>query len=200
MTTPLQDISSIAPLAADGKNKKPADPVVADYEEGKRLLESHNYGQAAVSLHNALLGYEEKGDEAGIANASNQLGHVCLARKEYEQAKRHYQRALEICEKLQDPMSQIALQKQFVAVYCGLKDYSQAITVCLDLLDRYYMNNDPRGTIKVMEEMATIYLASGERGKAADAYRTVASIHRNFQHRTTAEGYLKKARELEEAA
>jgi tetratricopeptide (TPR) repeat protein len=200
MTTPLQDISSIAPLAADGKNKKPVDPIVADYEEGKRLLANHNYGQAAVSLHNALLGYEEKGDETGIANASNQLGHVCLARKEFEQAEKHYQRAWEICEKLQDPMSQIALQKQFIAVYCGLKDYTQAIAVCLDLLDRYHMNNDPRGTVRVMEEMATIYLAAGEKAKAADAYRTVASIHQNFQHRTTAEGYLKKARDLEEAA
>ena len=79
--------------------------------------------QAAVAFHNALFGYEEKGDENGIANASNQLGHVCLARKEYEQAKRHYQRAWEICEKLQDPMSLIALSKSYL-VYRGLKRLS----------------------------------------------------------------------------
>ena len=48
--------------------------------------------------------------------------------------------------------------------------------------------------------MAEIYLDAGEKAKAADAYRTVASIHQNFQHHTIAEGYLKKARDLEEAA
>jgi hypothetical protein len=32
--------------------------------------------------------------------------------------------------------------------------------------------------------------------KAADAYRTVASIHKNFRHDNIAEGYLKKAAEL----
>jgi tetratricopeptide (TPR) repeat protein len=198
MTTKLQNINSIA--AADGgKNEKPVDPVRADYEEGKRLLEGQNYGQAAVSLHNALLGYEEKGDDAGIANASNQLGHVCLARKDFEQAKKHYQRAWVICEKMHDPMSQIALLKQFIAIHRGLNDHQRAIETCLDLLDRYHMDNNPQGTVEVLEEMASIYLAAGERLKAADTYRTVASIHKNFKHQTTAESFIQKAKELEEA-
>ena len=118
MTTPLQDISSIAPLAADGKNKKPVDPVRGRLRRRKTVSGKPGITvRLRSALHNALLGYEEKGDETGIANASNQLGHVCLARKEFEQAQKHYQRAWEICEKLQDPMSLIALQKQFVAVY-----------------------------------------------------------------------------------
>ena len=85
MKSTLQDIQSIAPMSEEKKDRDD-DLVRASYEEGKRFLESRNYAQAAVSLHNALLGYEERGDEAGVANASNQLGHVCLARQEFAAA------------------------------------------------------------------------------------------------------------------
>lgn len=200
MSTNIQNINSIAPLADAGKTAKSDDPVLADYEEGKRLLEVGEYGQAAVSLHNALLGYEEKKDEAGIANASNQLGHVCLARHDFESAGKHYQRAWDICEKLHDSMSLIALEKKFVLVYRSMKQYRRAIDICLDLLDKYHANNDPSGTVAVLADMADLYMESGDKGKAADAYRTVASIHRNFKHNTTAESFLRKAKALEEAA
>lgn len=199
MKNSLQEINSIAPMP-DTKEDRDDDLVRASYEEGRRFLANQSYAQAAVSLHNALLGYEERGDEAGVANASNQLGHVCLARQDFAMAQRHYQRAWDICEKMQDQMSQIALQKKFLEVYCGLRDFRKAIEICLDLLDRYYQNNDPRGTVEVLEQMAEIYISSGERGKAADTYRTIASIHRNFKHPGTAESYEKKAEDIEKAA
>lgn len=199
MKNTLQDIKDIAPMSGASGGRSD-DPVRADYEEGRRFLENQSYAQAAVSLHNALLGFEERGDEAGVANASNQLGHVCLARQDFEQARAHYQKAWDICETMQDPMSQIALQKKFIEVYCGLKDYRKATEICLGLLDTYYHNNDPRGTVELLEQMATIYVASGDRSKAVDAYRTVASIHRNFKHLNIAESYEKKAAEIEQAA
>lgn len=199
MTTTLQNIDSIAPMTG-GKNADPADPVRADYDEGRRFLQNREYSQAAVALHNALVGFEERGDEAGIANAANQLGHVCLARKEFVPALEHYQRAWEICEKLQDQMSMIALQKKRIEVFRGMNDHSKAIATCLDLLDSYHHNNDPRGTVEILEEMALIYLDSGNKVKAADAYRTVASIHRNFRHHSIATSYEKKAEDIEQAA
>lgn len=199
MKSTLQDIQSIAPMSEEKKDRDD-DLVRASYEEGKRFLESRNYAQAAVSLHNALLGYEERGDEAGVANASNQLGHVCLARQEFAAALKHYQRAWDICVKMQDEMSQIALQKKFLEVYCGTGDFRKAIEICLDLLDRYYHNNDPRGTVETLEQMAAMYISAGESGKAADAYRTIASIHRNFRHLSMAENFEKKAEEIEKAA
>lgn len=200
MKNQLQNINSIAPLSDAGQSVKPADPVQADYEEGKRFLGNGNYTQAAVAMHNALLGYQEKGDEAGIANSSNQLGHICLAKQDFEQALNHYQRAWKIIEKLNDAASLMSLEKQFVVVHRGMKQYRQALDCCLSLLDRYHANNDPQGTVTVLEDMAEIYLESGQKDKAADAYRTVASIHKNFKHQATAEAFFKKARELEEAA
>ena len=200
MSTSIQNINSIAPMAGAGESAKYVDPVRADYEEGKRLLEIGEYAQAAAALHNALLGYEEKQDQAGMANASNQLGHICLAKNDFEQAGKHYQRSWDICEIMQDSMSLTSLSKKFVLVYRGMKQYRQAVDVCLDLLDRYHANNDPQGTVAVLTDMAEIYLESGEKDKAADAYRTVASIHHNFKHHTIAESFAKKAKELQEAA
>jgi tetratricopeptide (TPR) repeat protein len=196
MSKTVQPIQSIAPMQG-GKKRESSDPVQADYEKGKEFLQKNEISQAAVALHNALIGYQEKEDEQGIANASNQMGHVCLACGEFDQALVHYNRAWEICEKLHDTMSMLALSNQFVKVYRGQRQFKMAVNVCLDLLDRYHGNNDPRGTVTVLEQMVEIYIEAGDKEKAADTYRTIASIHANFKHKNIAEGYLLKANEIE---
>jgi tetratricopeptide (TPR) repeat protein len=196
MTEPvgkLQDINSIM------KTKGTSDPVQADYEKGKEFLQKNELAQAAVALHNALVGFEEKGDQNGIANASNQMGNLCLARKDYEQALKHFQRAWDICEGQHDAMSLLALSNQLVAVYKGQGQFERAVSICLDLIGKYQDNNDPRGTVEVMERMAEIYIEAGERGKAADTYRTIGAIHANFKHKNIADGYILKAESLEKA-
>jgi tetratricopeptide (TPR) repeat protein len=197
MSKTVQPMQAIAPMQDGKKPEAPVDPVQADYNKGKEFLQKNELSQAAVAFHNALIGYQEKGDQQGIANASNQMGHVCLARGEYDHALAHYNRAWEICDKLDDPMSMLALSKQFILVYRGQGQFKKAITVCLDLLDKYHGNNDPQGTVNVLEQMAEIYIKAGDKEKAADTYRTVASIHANFKHKNIAEGYLQKAREIE---
>lgn len=197
MSKTVQPIQIIAPMQDGKKAETSIDPVQADYEKGKEFLQKNEISQAAAALHNALIGYQEKDDQRGIANASNQMGHVCLARGEYDQALLHYNRAWEICDKLDDPMSMLALSNQFVSVYRGQGQFKKAITVCLELLERYHGNNDPQGTVAVLEQMAEIYIEAGDKEKAADAYRTIASIHANFKHKNIAEGYLRKATEIE---
>ena len=198
MSESVQSIQSIAPMQ-DEKKTEIVDPVQADYEQGKELLQKNELSQAAVALHNALIGYQERKDQQGIANASNQMGHVCLAKREYDQALSHYNRAWEICEKLHDPMSMLALSNQLVLVYRGQGQVKKAIGICLDLLEKYHDNNDPQGTVAVLEQMAEIYIEADDRAKAADTYRTIASIHANFKHKNIAEGYLQKAKDLEKA-
>ena len=195
MTENLQSIDSIGTMGKP-KSAAPSDPLQAEYEEGKRYLENQEYGQAAVALHNALVGFKEKKDEAGIANASNQLGHVCFAREEYTSALNHYQHALEICEKSNDRMSILAVLKRILEVHKKLKQYEMAIKVSLELLDHYQDNRDPQGTVMILEEMAKVYLMFGKKEKAADAYRTIGSIHKNFRHETIAAGFMKKAEQV----
>lgn len=190
----LQDIQTIGPMA--GGSAGDQGPVKTEYENGKKLLEQGNYGEAAVALHNALLGYEEKKDEVGMANASHQLGHLCMAKEDYDKAAEHYGRTRELCEKLDDPLSLFALSKVLVEVYIGQKKFDKAINACLDNLDVYRGNNDPRGAVEVMEKMVDIYLLADEKDKAADTCMTIASVHRNFKHAGIAESFEKKAAEL----
>lgn len=194
MSTTIQNMNDIGPMAGGGK--KASDQVTADYEEGKRFLQNGNLAQAAVSFHNALLGYEERGDKTGVANASNQLGHVCMAKKDYVGAESHYHRSLQLCEEFGDAMSLFTLSKRFVEVYRGQEKYDKAIEACLDLLETYQKNNDPRGTVELLENMAGIYIEADQAGKAADTYRTIAKIHRNYKHNSIADSFDEKAREL----
>ncbi len=198
MSSPVQNINNIAPLDEENIKKSPSDPVQADYEEGKKFLENGNATQAAVALHNALVGYKERDDKNGIANASNQIGKVCLHREEFEKAKQHFDCAWEICDDLGDPASLLALLRQYTQVYIGMAQYDKAIEACIDLLGRYQDNNDPRGSVETLEKIAEIYLKAQETKKAADTYRTIASIHANFKHDTIAEGFMKMAQQLEE--
>jgi tetratricopeptide (TPR) repeat protein len=197
MSSKLQDINSITSAPDKSGNKKPSDPLQAQLEEGKRFLENDETGQAAVALHNALLGFEEKNDDTGIANACNQLGLVCLARAENEKALAYFNRVYEICDKANDRMSLLAVSKQSVIAYKGLHQYDNAIKTCLDMLDWYQDNRDPQGAVTTLELMADIYEKAGSYGKAADACRTAASIHKNFQHETLAGKLIEKAEELE---
>ncbi len=195
MTDNIQSIENIGPVGKP-ETKKPSDPLQAEYEEGKKYLENQEYGQAAVALHNALVGFKEKNDEAGIANASHQLGHLCFARNEYTNALQHYERALAICDKSNDRMSILAVMKKIVDVRTRLNQYNEAIKDCLTILDHYHDNRDPQGTVTTLEEMAEIYFKAGKIEKAADTYRTIASIHKNFRHDNMAANFMKKAEQL----
>ncbi len=190
----VQPIGTIA--RADGADKKPTDPVQAEFEEGKEFLEKREFGQAAVAFHNVLKAHEEKNNQEGIANAAYQLGHVCLEREEFELALSHYQRAWDIIESMNDPMSLFSLSTKLVEVHRGLKNYRKAIDISLDLIEKYNINNNPEGTVNTLEIMADIYLESGDKQKAADALRTIASIHSNFRHKNIAKRFEQKAKEL----
>lgn len=194
--TTLQPIGNIAPV---DQKKKSSDPAQAQYDEGKEFLEKKELAQAALAFHNAFLAFEEKDNQNGIANASNQLGHVCLQRQEYEKALKHYQRAWDICEKQDDPMSLIALSQQLISVRQGLKQYPEAVKLCLELLESYDLNNNPQGAVEILERMADIYIETGDKAKAADGYRTIASIHAKYKHKNIAERFMEKSQALEEA-
>ena len=147
-----------------------------------------------------MRGYEEKKHQDGIANASNQLGNVCLEKGDFEKAKDHYQRAWAICDRFEDPMSLLALSMQLVVVHRGLNDNAKALELCFDMLDTHNLNNNPQGTVTTMETIADIYLAQDEKIKAADTYRTIASIHSNYKHKKIAEKFITRAKELEAEA
>jgi len=187
-------------MEMDQEPMEAKDPGQADYDQGKELRQAGDEALAASCFHNALIGFEQNGDDKGVANASDQLGDICAGREEHEKAIEHYQRAYDICDKENDMFSLIALQKKIVVSKKGLKQYDAAIKIYLNVIDIYSGYNNPGGTVAVMEELAKLYLEIGERHKAADTYRTIASIHKNFKHTTQAKEFTDKATQVEQGA
>jgi tetratricopeptide (TPR) repeat protein len=176
------------------------EPVQVDYAKGKELRESGDDAQAASCFHNALISFEQDGNEKGVANASDQLGDICAVREEHEKAIAHYQRAYDICHKENDKFSLIALQKKMAVSRKDLKQYNEAVKIYLNVIDIYSGYNNPSGTVATMEELAELYLDIGERQKSADTYRTIASIHKNFSHNIQAKEFMDKAAQVEQGA
>lgn len=187
-----------AQLMNGGGTQEELSQAASDYEKGKKFLEEGETPQAAAAFHNALLGFEEEKDDRGIARAADQLGDICLQRKEPDAAQNHFLRALGICEGFKDHHSILLLKKKLVAVARQQENHEAAVALYLELLDIYSDNNNPAGAVQALEELAEVYVKMGENSKGVDAYRTAASIHANFKHRRNAENLLAKAAELEE--
>ena len=199
MNDPMQSLQNVAPQGA-GPKEDPAltDPAKADYKVGREFLAKGEYAQAAMALHNALHGFEEQGNEQGVANAADRLGDVCMAREEYRLALDHFQRAKAICEKQHDLFSVTALNKKKAVAHRRLGELDQALALLFDVFDHDSQLRNPKGTVEVLEAIAGVYQEQGERRKGADALRTIATIHKNFKHTRLAEEYEERARQAEQ--
>ena len=193
----IQPLNSIGP-ADSGREDGPSDPAKRDYIEGREQYKAGNYAQAAAAFHNALKGFEEQGDEQGIANACDRLGDTCLARGEYALALENFQRAKAICEKMEDSFSVLALHKKMALAHRELGELDQALALLFDMVEHYHLTRNPQGVVDTLTATAEVYIAQGKPDKAADAYRTISSIHRNFRHRRLAEEFACKAEALEQ--
>ena len=201
MSTSIQPLSSIGPAdpekAREEELKK--DPAKRDYLEGREQFKKGDHSMAAMSFHNALKAFEEKGDEQGVANASDRLGDVCLAKKDFAAALEHYRRAYAICEKEEDSFSTLSLNKKIAAIYREQGELDKAMEIIFDMVEHYHLTRNPKGMVEVMAVIAQLYQEKGENQKAADTYRTVSSIHKNFKHKRMAEEFAALADELEQA-
>ena len=173
-------------------------PGTEDYNKAKELLAAGDHAQAAALFHNALITYEQSGDEKGLANAADQLGDICVLRQDHEKALNHFHRSYEICEKLADPFSLLSLRKKMAASLWAMKQHEDAARMLITILDTYGTYNNPAGAVITLEELAKLYLDMGERDKAADTYRTVASIHKNFKHKRQAAEFQDMVSKIEE--
>jgi tetratricopeptide (TPR) repeat protein len=197
----MQPLESIGPIDGgeqQGLNVAPQELTQAqkDYKEGRDHLKNDDLPQAAMCFHNALKGFEQDGDQVGVANASDRLGDVCLAREEYENALAHFERAHAICKKEDDPFSMMALNKKRAVAYKKLGRFDEALEVLFTLFDHYAETRNPQGSVQILEVIAEVYVLQGEKEKAADAFTTIASIHSNFGHETEAGQFREKAEQV----
>ncbi|MDX9835315.1 MAG: tetratricopeptide repeat protein [Desulfobulbus sp.] len=195
----IQPLSNLKPMTEESSGEDLA-PARKDYLEGRKLYSQGDYTEAAQAFHNALRGFEEQGDEQGVANAADRLGDACLARDEFAMAIANYRRAFAVCEKEDDIFSQISLNRKMAAAYRKLGDHEKAIELLFNMLEHYQFTNNPQGAVDILTIIAETYAEQGERERAADAYRSVASIHTRFKHARQAAGFNKLAESLEQEA
>lgn len=175
---------------------KISDPAKEEFDRGCQFMENHDLAQAANAFHNALLDYKERGDDKGIANASDKLADICLERGDHGKALPHLERAMVICESANDDLSMTALRKKYARAYEGTGEYNKALEVYLVLLETYKAFSDPGSAVRTLEAMAKTYLALNDREKAADALRTAADIHLSFKHTRHAAELETRAQEI----
>ena len=195
----IQPLESLKPMAGESAGED-LDPARKDYLEGRKLHSQGEHTQAALAFHNALRGFEEQGDEQGLANAADRLGDACFAREEYAMAIANFRRAFAVCEKEDDSFSQLSLNKKMAAAYRKLGDREKALELLFDMLEHYRLTNNPKGAVEVLVVIAEIYAEQGDRARAADAYRSVASIHARFKHARLAAEFDQQAEALEREA
>lgn len=179
------------------ETEEPKDSTNKDYEEGKIFLGKGDLGQAANAFHNAFIEYEQNNNQEGMANCSDRLGDVCMERKEYEKAINHYEKAFEIIKKLKDTFSEISLNKKLAKCNRELGLFDKAIEIYLTLFDLYSGMRNVGSTVETIIALAETYEAKGEKGKAADALKSAASVHANFNHKKDAQALLERAEAIE---
>jgi tetratricopeptide (TPR) repeat protein len=192
---PLSSLGAVDPEKAREEALK-KDPAKRDYLEGRELHKKGDYAGAGMAFHNAIKGFEEAGNDQGVANAADRLGDVCLVKEDYENALLNYQRAYEICEQEEDSFSILALNKKIAAVYKKQGELDKALEILFDMVEHYQLTKNPKGMVDILVVVAEVYMEKGEQGKAADSYRTVSAIHKNFKHKRMAEEFAALADEL----
>jgi tetratricopeptide (TPR) repeat protein len=193
----LQPLDALGPMPKGG-NADPDNPARQDYLQGRKFFQEGEYAQAAIAFHNALRGFEEQGDQIGVANSADRLGDACLAKGEYAMALANYQQAHAICEKEDDSFSLLALNKKMAAAYRQLNDHAKALELLYDILEHYRLTSNPKGAVEVLVLIAETYAELGDKASAADAYRSVASIHRGFKHARLAAEFAQRAETLDQ--
>jgi len=169
-----------------------------DYEDGQKFLKEGDIAQAANAFHNALIGYEQEGNENGIANAADKLSDICAERGDTEKALENLERAYAICSKHSDRFSIFSLERKKAKLIYQSGNLEESVKLYLDILDEFSALRNPQGSVDTLDTLAEIYLKKGEKEKAADAYRIAASIHKSFKHRQQTEEFLAKAAAAEE--
>ena len=110
----------------------------------------------------------------------------------------NYQPAHVICETEDDSFSVLSLNKKMAAAYRKLGDHDKALEMLYDILEHYRLTSNPKGAVEVLVLIAETYTDLGDKAGAADAYRSVANIHKRFKHARLAEEFAQRAAALEQ--
>lgn len=144
---------------------------------------SNDYRTALGFYQEALKGYEENRNREK-ADVYVQIGDTYMKLDEYHQATGFYSQALQIYQNLNEPNTQISrretvdIYSKLGNAYFGNRDLEMAIKSYIDALDARKTLNMPEDmtTIKLVYNIASIYLSLGEAKKALEYFHGVIDL------------------------
>ncbi|MEQ8383256.1 MAG: CHAT domain-containing protein [Coleofasciculus sp. A1-SPW-01] len=125
-------------------------------------LETQNYTQAqaayqqVLELTQQLTGVEERQKQNALASTYHNLGAVAQELREYEQAKRYYQQALDINIEFRDRYEQASTYHQLGRVAEELREYEQARLYYQQALDMFIEFRDLFSQASTYHQLGTV--------------------------------------------
>ena len=145
------------------------------YLETKQLPSAREFYQKAVDTYAQLEKFEDRQVALWCATGEHQLGIVAQKLREYEQARSHYQQALDIFIEYNDRYSQARTYHQLGRVAEALREYEQArshyqqaLNICIEYNDRYRQANTYHQLGRVAQELREYEQARSHYQQALD--------------------------------
>ena len=146
------------------------------FKEGEVLTNQGRSLDAIEKLEEALSIFEDESYEKGIANCCEKLGDVHCFRGNLGKALPLYQRALTICHKKGDPISEIILIEKIIDLYRRQDDHEKCAPYYMRALEIAESTGDAGKAGYYLTGLGDVYQRQGEFHKALDAYKTAHSI------------------------
>jgi len=145
------------------------------------LISSNNIEEAKTIANEAYLKSEKIGYQAGLANASDQLGLVCQAKYDYTNAMKYFVDALKIRNKLDDKKG-IATSKNYIGVvFFQQEDQENSEENLVNALEIRKEIKDWAGTAETHKNLGDLYLLKNLYGKTQEHYNHAMNIRRDLK-------------------
>ncbi len=146
------------------------------FKEGEVLAHQGRSLDAMDKFQEALAIYEAEQYERGIANTCEQLADLHCFRGNLNQAIPLYQRSMTICQKKDDPVSELIVVEKIIDVYRKKGEISKCMPYYMRALEIAEAAGDAGKAGYYLTGIGDIYQRTGDINKALDAYKTALNI------------------------
>jgi len=160
----------------------PAVAAVFSGHVGTIRFQRGDYTEAREAHQEALLFFQQAGDERNVGAAFHQLGMVAQAQGDYEKAKNLYNQSLEIKTTLSDQATIAASLYQLGTIAQAQGDYQEAETLCNRTLKIATDLGDQAGMARSLYQLGIIARVQSDYQKAKTLYNRSLEIATNLGH------------------
>ncbi len=153
------------------------------YLKNQQYLLARTTYQYALEMLDNITGIESRQKQLAIALVTCQLGIVAQELREYEQARSHYQQALDIFIEYNDRYTQATVYHQLGIVAEALREYEQARSHYQQALDIKIEFNDRYSQARTYHQLGSVAEELREYEQARSHYQQALDIYIEYNDR-----------------